>query len=131
MMSMLNLSKQEGKKGSTAKLTWTKEAMDAFDALNRVLQGGLELELVDPDMPFILRCAASDYAVGAALEQPRADGSSRPVGFWSKKLTPGQRKGWSPREKETYAVVEALKKWAGSIGLQPVVVLTDHQALQS
>ena len=35
------------------------------------------------------------------------------------------------REKETYAIVEALKKWSGWIGFQPVVVLTDHQARQS
>ena len=55
----------------------------------------------------------------------------RPVAFWSRKLTSGQRKGWIPREKETYALVEALKRWAGYIGYQPVVVLKNHQALQS
>ena len=64
------------------------------------------------------------------LEQPTADGSTRPVGFWSRKLADGQRKTWTAREKETYAIVEALRKWSGSIGLQQVVVLTDHQALQ-
>ena len=131
LMSMLKLPRSEGKKGSTAKLKWNKEAMDAFEAMKRVLKGNMELELVDPDCPFILRCDASEYAVGACLEQPRDDGSTRPVGFYSRKLTPGQRKGWSPREKETYALVEALKKWAGCIGVQPVIVLTDHQALQS
>ena len=91
----------------------------------------LELELIDPDAPFILRCDASEYAVGAALEQPTSNGGTRPVGFFSRKLTTGQIKTWSPREKETYAIVEALKKWAGSIGTNPVVILTDHQALQS
>ena len=35
------------------------------------------------------------------------------------------------REKETYAIVCALRKWSGHIGLQPVVVCTDHQSLQS
>ena len=28
-------------------------------------------------------------------------------------------------------MVEALKKWTGHIGVQPVVILTDHQVLQS
>ena len=31
----------------------------------------------------------------------------------------------------TYALVCALRKWSGHIGLQPVVVCTDHQSLQS
>ena len=35
------------------------------------------------------------------------------------------------REKETYAIVCALRKWSGHIGLQLVVVCTDHQSLQS
>ena len=131
LMSLLKLPRAEAKKGSTAKLNWNKEAMDSFEAMKQVLKTNMELELVDPDIPFILRCDASEYAVGACLEQPREDGSTKPVGFWSRKLTSGQRRGWSPREKETYALVEALKKWAGCIGFQPVVVLTDHQALQS
>ena len=37
---------------------------------------------------------------------------------------------WTPREKETYAIVSALRKWASWIGLQPVVVKTDHKSLQ-
>ena len=34
------------------------------------------------------------------------------------------------REQETYAIVLALMKWETWIGLQPVLVLTDHQALE-
>jgi hypothetical protein len=113
------------------RIRWTPEAERSFEQLKQRLLEKLQLQLIDPDAPFFLRCDASDYAVGAALEQPTADGSTRPVGFFSRKLTPGQRSGWTAREKETYIIVEALRKWAGSIGLQPVVVLTDHQALQS
>ena len=36
-----------------------------------------------------------------------------------------------PREQETYAIVSALRKWAGWIGFQPVLILTDHKALES
>ena len=131
LMSMLKVPSGEGKKGSKTKLKWTHEAEISFDLLKKKLLDKLELELIDPDAPFILRCDASEYAVGAALEQPRQDGSTRPVGFFSRKLTSGQIKTWSPREKETYAIVEALKKWAGAIGTKPVLILTDHQALQS
>ena len=79
----------------------------------------------------MLRTDASDYAVGAVLEQIRDDRSHVPVAFWSRILAEGQRRTWTAREKETYAIVCALRKWSGHIGLQPVVVCTDHQSLQS
>ena len=53
-----------------------------------------------------------------------------PVAFCSRKLTEGQYLRWTPREKETYAVVLALMKWASWIGLQPVLILTDHKSLE-
>ena len=48
----------------------------------------------------------------------------------SRKLATGQR-NWTPREIETYAIVLALQKWESWIGLQPVLVLTDHQAIEA
>ena len=86
---------------------------------------------MDPDKGFVLRTDASDYAVGAVLEQVWDDGSHVPVAFWSRILAEGQRGTWTAREKETYAIVCALRKWSGHIGLQPVVVCMDHQSLQS
>ena len=53
-----------------------------------------------------------------------------PVAFVSRELTEGQRK-WTPRELETYAIILALPKWESWIGLQPVLVLTDHQSLEA
>ena len=38
---------------------------------------------------------------------------------------------WVPREKETYAIVAALRKLADVIGYQPVTVYTDQKALDS
>ena len=86
---------------------------------------------MDPDKGFVLRTDASDYAVGAVLGQVRDDRSHVPVAFWSRILAKGQRRTWTAREKETYAIVCALGKWSRLIGLQPVVVCTDHQSLQS
>ena len=128
---MLQVGKFDGWKGSKKKLAWTPEAEDAFNSLKERLLGQLGLFLVDPDKGFVLRTDASDYAVGAVLEQIRDDGSHVPVAFWSRILAEGQRGTWTAREKETYAIVCALRKWSGHIGLQPVVVCTDHQSLQS
>ena len=53
------------------------------------------------------------------------------MAFWSRVLAEGQRRTWTPREKEAYAIVMGLRKWAGYIALHPVTVCTDHQSLQS
>ena len=125
------MGKFDGRKGSKKKLAWTPEAEDAFNRLKERLLGQLGLFLVDPDKGFVLRTDASDYAVGAVLEQVRDDGTHGPVAFWSRILAEGQRRTWTARKKETYGIVCALRKWSGHIGLQPVVVCTDHQSLQS
>ena len=119
---MLQVGKFDGRKGSKKKLAWTPEAEDAFSCLKERLLGQLGLFLVDLDKGFVLRTDTSDYAVGAVHEQVRDDGSHVPVAFWSRILA---------EEKETYAIVRALRKWTGHIGLQPVVVCTDHKSLQS
>ena len=36
-----------------------------------------------------------------------------------------------PSREETYAIVLALLKWATWIGMQPLVILTDHKCLES
>ena len=128
---MLQVGKFDGRKGSKKKLAWTPEAEDAFSRLKERHLGQLRLFLVDPDKGFVLRTDASDYAVGAVLEQIRDNGSHVPVAFWSQILAEGQRRTWTARGKETYAIVCALRKWSGHIGLQPLVVCTDHQSFQS
>ena len=95
---------------------------------------------MNPDKPFVLRTDARGYAMGASLEQmvdevrmPTPEDVQQkktvPVAFLSRKLTSSQS-NWVPREQETYATVLALMKWGTWIGMQPVLVLTDHQALE-
>ena len=128
---MLQVGRFDGRKGSKKKLAWTPKAEDAFSHLKERLLGQLGLFLVDPNKGFVLRTDASDYAVGAVLEEVRDDRSQVPVAFWNRILAEGQRRTWTAREKELYAIVCALRKWSGHIRLQPMVVCTDHQSLQS
>ena len=113
---MLQVGKFDGRKGSKKKLAWTPEAEDAFSRLKERLMGQLGLFLVDPDKGFVLRTDASDYAVGAVLEQVRDDETHVPVAFWSRILAEGQRRTWTAREKETYAIVCAVDVLIGSTG---------------
>lgn len=133
-MSKLQLNRHDGRKGSQVKLTWKRSEVEAFEALKAKLCERLELFRIDPDAPFILRTDASDKAIGAVLQQERALTSGAatqqvPVASFSRKLGKNQL-NWTPREKETYAVVSALIKWAGWIGLRPVLVTTDHKSLE-
>ena len=102
---------------------------EAFEELKKAILGNLALNQVTPDQPFRIRSDASDKAIGAVLEQ-EVYGLWKPVSFYSRKLTDGQC-NWSPREKEAYAIVASLIKWAGWIGTTPVEVVTDHKSLES
>jgi len=141
LQDKLKVSREEGTKGSKKKVEFNAEDLAAFEELKRRLVSGLALQRVNPDRPFVLRVDASGYAVGATLEQLK-EGEERPtaqdvmerktvpVAFMSRKLTEGQRR-WTPRELETYAIILALQKWESWVGLQPILVLTDHQSLES
>ena len=143
LQEKLKVPKEHAKAGSKARVTWTPAELAAFERLKQALVEGLELYHVDPSKPFVLRTDASQYAIGAALEQFPAiagvptleqiltPGAALPVAFMSRKLTPGQALRWDTRDKETYAVVSALEKWASWIGYQQVLIVTDHQTLQS
>ena len=131
MTTMLKGNREETKKGSKKALVWTAESNRALEGMKQALLSAVGLHLVDPDRGFVLRTDASDYAVGAVLEQVLDDGRHVPVAFWSRVLAEGQRRTWTPREKESYAIVMALRKWAGYLALHPVTVCTDHQSLQS
>ncbi len=112
LQDKLKVSKKEGKKGSKLGITWDEEDEKLFTTIKEKLCGKLELVHVDPDRPFVLRCDASTYAIGAALEQMRdketpptaeniLSGGTAPIAFMSRKLAPNQRR-WTPREQETY-----------------------------
>ena len=125
--------------GSKVKIDWPSQDQVVVEGVKKRLCSGLTLQSVNPDRPFVLRADASEYAIGATLEQCIDEGRKPtledvkkkrtvPVAFFSRKLTPGQQK-WVPREQETYAIVQALLKWRSWIGFQPVLILTDHKAL--
>lgn len=141
LQEKLKVPRSLGKKGSKHKIEWKPGDSDQFEAIKRKLSEKLVLNAVNPDKPFVLRADASRYAVGATLEQmPDTDrmptiedvrgGKTVPVAFLSRKLT-GSQRNWVPREQETYAIILALQKWDTWIGLQPILILTDHKALES
>ena len=118
-MGKLKVRGPDAKAGSNLKLEWTPEEMEAFHALKKALSQALCIHQVVPDEPFQMRTGASNTSLGAVLQQKRD--TWVPVCFFSRKLTSSQL-NWSPREKEAYAVVASLIKWAGWIGTTPLEV---------
>lgn len=105
--------------------------------MRRNLARELELDELNPDRTFVVRCKASDFAIRTVLEQVRPDEYRTahidirktrlvPVSFCSRKLT-GSELNWTPREKQTQAIIATLRQWAGQICFQPVIVVTDHR----
>ena len=105
LQEKLKLPRELTKAGSKHKVEWAEEEKKAFEKLKLALVADLELHHINPNKPFALRTDASDYAIGAALEQfpmlsgvPTLEdikpGASVAVGFMSRKLTEGQRRRW-------------------------------------
>jgi hypothetical protein len=66
------------------------------------------LMLPDHKKPFTLIIDASDYAMGAILEQKDALGQSHPIAYFSKSLRPAEQ-NYEIHDKELVAIIHALK----------------------
>ena len=131
LTELLKVGKIEGKKGSQVKLKWMPECEEAFTGLKEALAKVVRLKT--PWLggrPFDIRTDASRYAIGATIEQVNDEGHHHPLAFTSRKLTTRQQ-NWSPREREAYAILCALRRYEGWILGHRVEVLTDHKSLES
>ena len=80
LTSKLQLSREDGKRGSQKVLKWSAIEIAAFNELKKALVGKLELYQVQPDKPFVMKVDASRFACGAVLEQEN-NREMRPVAF--------------------------------------------------
>jgi len=85
LMDLLKVDRVDGKKGSKKPLKWGAKEEAAFEALKGALAAELELFQIDVDKPFIMKTDASEWAIGAVLEQEK-NGQLVPVAFYSRKL---------------------------------------------
>jgi hypothetical protein len=81
----------------------------------------------DQDKPLGVLTDASDFAVGASLEQTDTQGQRRPVAFFSHSLNPAER------NYETYEREQALSTWRHYLEASTFTVAcyTDHRPLAS
>ena len=87
------------KEGKRIGLTRNASANDAFLKLKRAFTDIVPLQLADWDKDFVLTPDASNWAVGAALQQGGPDCALCPLAFFSRRLS-GSQLNRSPQEKE-------------------------------
>ena len=108
---------------------WTdRHEQQAFKSLQRALSSAPVLIIPDPNLPYVVRTDASDYAVGGTLSQDHGKGL-QPIAFFSKKLSPAER-NYPVHEQEQLAIMQALGAWRPYLHGAPFKVITDHQSLR-
>ena len=102
---------------------WEQLQEDAFAKLKEALTSAPVLAHPSPDKVFHVNTDASQYAVGAALEQ---DG--HPIAFLSHRLNE-QEQRWDTGDQELYGFMLALREWSVYLRGNHFVFKTDHQPI--
>ncbi|GFY67570.1 transposon Tf2-9 polyprotein [Trichonephila inaurata madagascariensis] len=112
------------KKNRTKPLFWTEESKTAFTILKDALCKATFLVHPAPDANLSLVTDASDTAFGAVLQQ-EVNELKQPLSFFSRSLTPSQRKhGVYDR-----AIYLAVKHFKYILKGRPFIIFTDHKPL--
>ena len=99
---------------------------DAQEAILKLKTQLAEVTLAAPNykVPFVIETDASDNALGATLNQ-----NGRPIAFMSRSLSKEEQKQ-SIIERETAAIIEAVRRWKHMIAAAPnFTILTDQKAI--
>jgi len=90
-------------------ILWTAQCEEAFVKLKNLLTSAPVIQPPDWSLPFEIMCDASDYVVGAVLEQKK-DKKPYVIYYASKTLNSAQI-NYTTTEKELLAVVFACDKF--------------------
>jgi RNase H-like domain found in reverse transcriptase len=89
---------------------WTDECTKVVDKLITIVTNNPVLYHPNYDKPFTLEVDASQYAIGAILQQADNLGKLHPVGYYLKALTDAER-GYDIHDRELLALVKGLDHW--------------------
>lgn len=111
---------------------WSDECAKVFNLLKKCFTTAPILRHFDPNLPIILECDASDYAIAGIISQfdPVA-GDIRPVAFHTRTMINAEL-NYDIYDKELLAIVEGFKEWRAYLeGSQHTIqVYSDHNNLQ-
>ena len=108
---------------------WSDVQANAFAALKHAMVNAPVLSPYNPHLPCTVDVDASDFAVGAVLQQGTGGPETlKPVAFESRRLNRAER-NYSARDREQLAIVHATHKWRHYLLGRPITVRTDHKPL--
>jgi hypothetical protein len=112
---------------------WSYDYESHFNRFKTAIVNAQTLYFPDYSKEWVLRCDASDYAVGAVLFQKEflTDGTiqNQPLAFSSKRFS-APAKNWDTYKKEAYAIFHAVFSFAYYLRGKEFLVETDHRNLQ-
>ena len=111
------------------RFSWSPECQMAFDTVKTLLTSSPILAIFDRNSPISIYTDASGIGIAAVLKQRQADGSEKPVAYFSKKLTEGQMKK-KAIYLESLAIREAIRYWRYWLIGRSFTVITDHKPLE-
>ena len=113
-------------KGTTP-IPATPEVVKSFEACKQNLLEATLISHPDIEAELALFTDASDVAIGAVLQQRKND-SWQPLGFFSRKLSPAQKKH-STYDRELLAILEGIKYFRFMVEARTFKVFTDHKPI--
>ena len=118
------------RKGCATELhPFNEEQSAALELLKKALLSLPVLRLPPADLTFSVDTDACNHQVGCTLLQTYADGTTHPIGFWSRSLNPAET-NYSVGEKECLAIVWAVQLLRPYLEGIHFDLYTDHQALK-
>ena len=126
ILQSLNDLLQGAKKGNMP-IIWSEEAKTSFSESKRALANATMLAHPIPGAPISPAVDASDFAIGAVLQQ-RANDTWQPLGFLTKPLNSAQRK-YSAYDRELLAMYTAVKRFRHAVEGRNFIIFTDHKPL--
>ena len=131
-------SRGSSKPSRNRPMDWTPERIKAFDAAKAALARATTLTYFVAGAPLALTTDASDFTVGAVLEQ-RATGVWQPLGFFSSRFRLSQAELCRPlaladhlkstTDRELLAAYRAVQHFRHLLEGRPFTLFTDHQPL--
>jgi len=115
----------QGNAKGRAPVNWNPVAITAFDQSKDALARATLLAHPKPDAPLAIFTDASDFAIGAVLQQ-HVNGAWQPLEFFSAKLTTAERK-YSAFDRELLAMYKAVKHFRHMVEAREFCIYTDHK----
>uniref|UniRef100_A0A0C9RQ48 RNA-directed DNA polymerase n=1 Tax=Fopius arisanus TaxID=64838 RepID=A0A0C9RQ48_9HYME len=115
------------KKRDKTNINWTPALDEALDKCKQSIIAAVQAAFLSPTAPIALVTDASDFAIGAALEQLE-NGAWKPLGFFSRKLSPAETR-YSTYDRELLAIFSSIKFFRHILDGRAFVIKTDHRPL--